>query len=233
MKKSKIWSGILSAVLCATLLSAGIAQAAYTTVKEAQAAAMEKIKAKDYVGARADLDEAMKLAQTDKEKYSVLNTVAKTYNGEKNYPAARGEFEKILALPKATPDQKLVANIGVANSYLAEKKYDAARGEFNKALALPEIAPAYKAQAIVGIGQSYAGEKNYAQARTEFTKLLTLADARPVDKVTAQLNFAQTYYYEKNYPLARTEYQKVATMEGATEAQKARADRQLKAMEGK
>jgi tetratricopeptide (TPR) repeat protein len=195
MKKSKIWSGILSAVLCATLLSAGIAQAAYTTVKEAQAAAMEKIKAKDYVGARADLDEAMKLAQTDKEKYSVLNTVAKTYNGEKNYPAARGEF--------------------------------------NKALALPEIAPAYKAQAIVGIGQSYAGEKNYAQARTEFTKLLTLADARPVDKVTAQLNFAQTYYYEKNYPLARTEYQKVATMEGATEAQKARADRQLKAMEGK
>ena len=233
MKQSKMWTGTLSAVLCVTLFSMSIAQAAYTTVKEAQAAATEKMRAKNYVGARVDLDEAMKLAKTDTEKISVLSTVARTYAGEKNYALARAEYGKIIALPNAKPGSILTAQISIGQAFTSEKNYEAARTELNKVLASKDATPTHKAQALNSSGLSYSAEKKYDLARAEYAKVLTLADARPQDKVAAQLNIALAYASEKNYPQARTEYQKVATMEGATDAQKEKADKQLKSIEGK
>jgi len=159
----------------ALLVLAGLMLLATTafaqTYKEAIDAGVAKLKKADYVGAREDFQTALKLAKTGIEKAGAQYEIGYCYLWEKNYPAARAEFAKVLAIADGLSYHKSAAQVDIGRCYEGEKNYPVARAAFAGVLAMVKGHPLHKAFAQLHIGLCYEAEGKIAEAQEAFCKL--------------------------------------------------------------
>ena len=111
---------------------------AYTTWQEALDAGLEKYIARNYIGARIDLMEALTLASLGLDKSNAQHAIGITYYEEKNYPQARIEFSKVLLIEDADITHIASSRLHIGLTYYHEKNYVQGREELINVLLMDE-----------------------------------------------------------------------------------------------
>ncbi len=142
------------------------------------------------------------------EKSYVQFWIAQTYYSEKNRPAARAEYAKVLEIIDGHPYFESRAQFLIGLCYSQEKNVTMARTEFAKVLELDGY-PKHKSEAQYHIGYSYELEKDYLGAVAEYAKIGTIPGARSYDISSAQLQIGYCYANEENKPAATSAFLKV------------------------
>ena len=156
-------------------------------------AGMKKYKAKDYAGARINFTSALKSEATAYQKSHAQFCIGLCFYFEGNYPAAKLECAKVLAMTDADPYYKSSAQLRIGDCFCCERNYPAARAEYAKVLDIKNAHPHHKSSAQLRIGNCFYYEKNYPAARAEYAKVLDMKDANPHHKSSAQLRIAYCY----------------------------------------
>ncbi|MCK4626184.1 MAG: tetratricopeptide repeat protein, partial [Phycisphaerae bacterium] len=114
--------------------------------------------------------------------------LAEAYYHERDYPAARAGYAKVLEMAEATPAQKSKAQFQIGCTYFFhERDFARARAEYAKVLEMADATPFYKSSAQLQMGCSYFYEEKYPAAVTEFTKVLALPTADAKDKFKSRI----------------------------------------------
>lgn len=97
---------------------------------------MVKMRAGNYTGARADFQIALQEATGGGEQSDAQYFIGYCYEMEGNYPTARTEFTKVLAIAGGHPFYRAEAQLSIAACYEFEKDYPTAIVEWNKLLVM-------------------------------------------------------------------------------------------------
>lgn len=95
----------------------------------------EKLKNKDFAGARAAYEEVMAAVKDDKQKLSLKAAIAGTWLDEGKGPEARAAFEELLA-SAPDPATQMAYLQRIARAYYIENNVDASVATLEKAVAL-------------------------------------------------------------------------------------------------
>jgi len=196
-------ASILAALFPLTVL------AGHETYQQAYEAAQAKIRAKDYAGARADLAEAVKLAQSPKDRASAQFRIAETYETEKNYEKTREAIQKVLTWKDVRPADKYYALYKIGTTHYAEKDYATAAEVYLKARDVETLTPAYKTRAYTYLAYTYQRQKDHVKLRRVCADILKIEGLSVGYRADAQYMIAESYYADRDFVRAKQEYEKV------------------------
>jgi tetratricopeptide (TPR) repeat protein/serine/threonine protein kinase len=132
---------------------------------EAIARGSARLKAKDYVGAIAEFDEALRL---DPENADALEDRANARIAREEYDEALADLDRALAIDPKHAD----AHESRGQIYLARKDYDRAILDFRSAIRLDQDHP----RAFLNRGRAYQAKGEHDRAIADFTEALDNLD---------------------------------------------------------
>lgn len=194
---------------------------------------------KDYVLARADLQQALNMEVLDKTvRGDVGYMMARSYVEQGDFTKAHEEFALYLEDTTLPTIARAVAQNEVAQMYADAKDFARARSTWAEMSVTLEdktlvgmqktAAQSAKVTAQTGVAQTFAEEKDFARAREVLAQAAVLASKDGTLKSVVQYELALSYVLEKNYAQARVEFNKVLTIEGVPAVYKAGAEKRLK-----
>jgi len=130
-------------------------------------------------------------------------------------PQAKEAFERVLALPGITSDQKLAARRGLVKALMGLRQFAAARAAMASLAASEGLPSVEKAKLQMDTGTTLMLEGNFAEARTELVKAMAMEGVTDNDKAHIQFQIGLSCYEAGDFDRAKTELQKVLDMPGA------------------
>ena len=158
----------LSLVLVLGLASMAIAQDFATTINSAS----QKIREGNFVEASVELDEALKLAMTGKEKAYVQRGFAEIQYFQGYWEIAKVEYAKVLGIEGAHAHTRGEAKYQIAQADVHLGNYAVARAGFVEVQGMKEIQKQYSSGSYLMEGECYLGEGNKVEAQKIFSNLL-------------------------------------------------------------
>ncbi len=156
-------------------------------------------------GARATLQQALTVAQTDAQKSKVLLDIAQLDKKEKNNLQARQAWLQVVALQGAPKENKQVALFALGGSYLDEDNFVQARQYLSQVVADKSANQFLQESSQLGIVSSFHGQRQYEEARQEARKVVDNPNATLTSRLIAQQQIAETYVSQNQLPQARAE----------------------------
>jgi len=157
-----------------------------------------------FAAARASYTKIVELPDAGAiQKLDATLSVGRTYAGEKNYTAARAEWEKLTG--DKTTTHAVQALQYIALSHAEEKNYAPARAAVDRWLALPQD-DYWKEDGWLLLGQLHELESSWSAARDAYQKLTQSPKARSTRKVRAILGLVRTHEADKNADAVLQDY---------------------------
>jgi len=157
-----------------------------------------------FAAARASYTKIVELPDAGAiQKLDARLSVGRTYSGEKNYAAARAEWEKLTS--DKTSTHAVQALHLIALSHAEEKNYTPARAAIDRWLALPQD-DYWKEDGRLLLGQLHELESNWSAARDAYQPLIQSPKARSTRKVRAILGLVRSHEAEKNAEAVLQDY---------------------------
>ncbi|MCG3148624.1 MAG: hypothetical protein PCFJNLEI_02069 [Verrucomicrobiae bacterium] len=122
-------------------------------------AAQEKVKAKDLAGA-AEIYAGISAdpAAGKSVKTQAIKGLASILMGRGQFDEARGEYQKLLALPDLKPAEQADAFILIGQTHDRQQRFAVARSEYAKAVGLPGLDEKKKLVALIASARTYHRE---------------------------------------------------------------------------
>ena len=202
----------MSRVWCALILAIAVhipPSLAYDTFQEAYEAGIAKAKQKQLEAARTDFREAVKLAQTPKDRANAQLRIVEAYEQEKAYAKALEACEEIVKWKDVRASDKYYALWKIGAIHYAEGDYAKAEEAFVAARDVEGLTGAYKVRGYSYLTSLYERQREYAKLRQACADLLALKDVSVNYRADAQYKVAESYYAEKQFLRAIEEYRAV------------------------
>ena len=190
--------------------------AAYNTWAEARGAAWKKYHSRDYPGAMAAADEALKMAKTPDERADA-NYVRGQIAARAGKPdEARKSFDAVLAEAGAQVGRKVSAVFGLADLCNSRKAYEDARSWLDKGLAFPGLTARQRFDLMSRKASTYEREGAYAAAREEYEAITTAEGVDRYWRVRAGSSRARAFSRDRLYDEAIHAYRDLFQLDGLT-----------------
>lgn len=140
---------------------------------------------------------------TDDSRGEAYYWAADILSDTKKYAEARGQIEKMLALPRVSTDLRINAHRLVARTYLIERNTASATTEIEKISSLAGIEDRKKREIFEFNGDFLARGNAVAGARAEYEKALAAPGINPDQTSTLCIKIASVYLFEGERARAR------------------------------
>jgi len=193
-----------------------------------------KLSQGDFTGAKESLNAALRLAETEEEKNSILARMEETGRAEKirataektekifpaidalvkqgRYADAREEYEKIKELSDRDYLKEL-ALFNIAELYRLEKDYGKAHRTYGEIFSLPELTPYYRIYGLFRQAEAFIEQKDYNKARELYGTIMKTEGALESHLFKSRLCTGDTYRSEGLYSQAREIYERLLRAE--------------------
>ena len=146
---------------------------------------------------------------------------------DRNYAGAREAYERVAALPDATPAERVNAWLAIAGTYLAEKRTAEAVTVCERGLALPDVGAADRYRLRVKIAEMEKRAEAADRVIAVMTPVVSDPEMRNADKVAALGMIAHAQLDRFDEQAALDQAQAALSLPGLTPAEQAAALSQL------
>lgn len=233
---------IAQIVVGVLFLTGGMAQTSYAhdTVKDAVAAARQKMKASDFDGAAKDAEEALRLAGTNpEERVNVILLEANLAEARKDSPGAQAIYEKILVGSDASPAQRVVAINKLAEllktskqpaaahipaSVLsAEKRFEAIRSLYLQALESKEFQSSpERADLLIALARFHGANYNFAKAGDYYAQAFDFPQSSRPNRLIALRSLGEALVAQNRFDDARAQLARISELPDVTPTERSK-----------
>lgn len=211
----RITTKFLVATMLLTLCTVVSAQ---DTFKEAYSSYNDKRKAKDYEGAKAAAELALKLAENNGQKSHAYVLLANALKDLKQTAQALETLEKAAALDGLASKELYTVYWSQAAILYSDKQYDKARETYQKIVAMNEGSDTVRVRSVLAIANTYIYSEtpNLDEARKALESVKGLSYANDADKAEAIYMLSNIDRLEKNYDAANEKLERIVNTPGVS-----------------
>lgn len=205
----------LVATLLLTLCSVVSAQ---DTFKEAYKSYNDQRRARNYEGAKAAAEQALKLAANDNEKVQAYVLLANSFKDLKQTDKALDTLDKALAIDGLESKSLYTVYWSLASILYSEKQYEKARDVYQKIVALDAGSDSVRVRSVIAIANTYiySDPRDLEEARKVLETVKDLPYAQEGDKAEAQYALSNIDRLEKNYDAANKRLESIVNTPDAS-----------------
>lgn len=198
-------------LVAALLLTFCTAVSAQDTFNDAYKSYNDKRRAKDYEGAKADAEQALKLAADDAQKSRAYVLLANSFKDLNETEKALEAFEKAEAFEGLEPKSLLTIYWSKAGFLYSLKQHDKARETYQKIVDLGEGSDSVRVRSVLAIANTYiySDPRNLEEAAKVLETVKDLPYANASDKAEAMYTLSNIDRLNKDYDAANKKLESI------------------------